>query len=479
MNALKKYFLLSYSLIVAVSVFGQYNVSTLMGGVTSPVAFTFLPDGEIIFTQKAGFIKVFDALTNQTTLFYNLSDSTYNDFERGLLGIEIDPLFENNHYIYCYYVHLLNNAQKLRLVRFTESNGIGILPTIIFNKDLGTSTAINGNHVGGNLRFRPSEPENIYLSIGDVAQSSGGVPGINAQNLTNPFGKILRMRKDGTIPTDNPFYDDGNPATGNNDFIWSYGHRNAFDFAFSAINDSLYISENGLNTWDEINYGIKGANYGWNECEGFMLRNSVSTTCTNPNYKLPLAVWGAPLPAVTGILHYASQTIPELNNHLLVANNDEGEIWDLVLGNAPYFDTVLSKSLLLDLVSGAVATGNSGLTTIKQGPEGCIYALRGGYTSDGKIFKVCPLNIGFNPMTAKPLIGFSPNPANESLKLEFGAEVKNDFSFEINDLLGRKIQYFAVVSKDFTFDISGLEVGSYFGIITLNGQVQTIRFFKS
>src|SRR5690606_10515021 len=119
----------------------------------------------------------------------------------------------------------------------------GSNPQVIFDLE---DTHIAGNHTGGNIHFGPDGK--LYIAIGDRAVQP------NSQDLTNnAFGKILRINADGTIPTDNPFYDDGDPVIGFDDRIWSYGHRNQFDFTFSTVNDSLYSSENGLNTWDEVN----------------------------------------------------------------------------------------------------------------------------------------------------------------------------------------------------------------------------------
>jgi glucose/arabinose dehydrogenase len=144
------------------------------------------------------------------------------------LGVELDPDFANNNYVYVFYNHTNFGADRIRVFRFTETNGIGSNPTLIFEVSDNFSA---GNHTGGNIHFRPSDPNHLYISIGDRAVTA------NAQDLTKWAGKMLRVHKSGSIPTDNPFYDDGNPATGNDDRIWSYGLRNTFDFTFSTIND--------------------------------------------------------------------------------------------------------------------------------------------------------------------------------------------------------------------------------------------------
>jgi hypothetical protein len=99
----------------------------------------------------------------------------------------------------------------------------------------------------------------IYISTGDLTQ------GPLAQSLSNPFGKILRLNSDGTIPRDNPFY---NKTTGSNRAIWALGLRNPFTFAFQPGTGLMYINDVGENTWEEIDKGARGANYGWPIVEG-------------------------------------------------------------------------------------------------------------------------------------------------------------------------------------------------------------------
>ncbi len=353
-----------------------FTQTTVFSGLNQPVAFAIAPnDGRFFVTIKAGQIVVYSSTGTSLGTFYNLADSTYNNFERGLLGICFDPDYNTNHYVYAYYNHrwpnTSNGSQSLRVIRFTDNSNVGTTPTVILN--IPVSNSIPGNHVGGNIHFRPSDGK-LYVSIGELATPS------NAQLKTNPFGKILRINKDGTIPNSNPYYDDGVPTTLNDDRIWEYGHRNPFDFTFGA-NDSLYISENGENTQDEMNLGRKGGNYGWQTCEG-NLQYGNSNPCNVPGLINPLTVWTSPLQSVTGIIFYSGCMFPEYKNHIIIGNNDQGQIFDLVLGNAPAYTSVLSNTLISDL------TSSGGLTSIMQGADGSIYAMNGGYTSNGGIFKL-------------------------------------------------------------------------------------------
>ena len=143
-----------------------------------------------------------------------------------------------------------------RISRFTANGDVAVAgsETVILELDnLSGAT----NHNGGALAFGPDGK--LYAAVGENAN------GANAQTLGNLLGKMLRLNKDGTIPTDNPFF---TSATGRNRAIWALGLRNPFTFAFNRAGAELFINDVGQNTWEEINDGIAGANYGWPDTEG-------------------------------------------------------------------------------------------------------------------------------------------------------------------------------------------------------------------
>jgi glucose/arabinose dehydrogenase len=417
-----------------------YVQSTVVSGLNYPVAFDIAPDGRFFATQKGGnsgmavdaYIKVYSSTGTFLSNFYNLSDSCNSDFERGLLGIELDPDFTNNQYVYVYYNHNYNGDERIRIVRFTEVSNVGTNPTIIF--DLDVSNSIAGNHVGGNLHFRPSEPGIIYFTIGDLAYQQGNASLNYANKITNPYGKILRINRDGSIPTDNPFYDDGNPLSTNCDWIWSYGHRNPFDFCFNKTNDTLYCSENGWNTWDEVSVIRKGGNYGWATCEGNYLNSSTTNLCNLSGDVLPITTWGSPLPAITGILFYEDNDWPALNKHLLIADNDYGRIYDCTMGNAPAYDIVNSKVQLGDL------TTSGGLTTLRKGNDSCFYAMKGGYTTSGVIYRVCPpATTGMDNYSVFNDINVFPVPAYNEINISFNCDKTGSSTVKITDIQGKSV----------------------------------------
>ena len=258
--------------------------TTLASGIASPTAMAIAPGGPIFVCSQTGALRVIKNGVLLTTPFVTLSVDSVG--ERGLLGVALDPHFTLNHYIYLYYT-VPGNPSHNRVVRLT-ANGDVVLPgsrVILLELDpLSTAT----NHNGGALHF--GADGNLYIAVGDNAEGS------NSQNLSNLLGKILRIVPDGTIPSDNPFVQ----STTARHEIWALGLRNPFTFAFRGTTNLMYINDVGQSTWEEIDLGLAGANYGWPATEG---------PTTNPAYKSPVYYYGhSDGCAITGGAFYSPST---------------------------------------------------------------------------------------------------------------------------------------------------------------------------
>jgi len=262
----------------------RFIETTLASGIASPTAMAIAPGGPIFVCSQTGALRVIKNGVLLTTPFVTLSVDSVG--ERGLLGVALDPHFTLNHYIYlCYTVP--GNPSHNRVVRLT-ANGDVVLPgsrVILLELDpLSTAT----NHNGGALHF--GADGNLYIAVGDNAEGS------NSQNLSNLLGKILRIVPDGTIPSDNPFVQ----STTARHEIWAFGLRNPFTFAFRGTTNLMYINDVGQSTWEEIDLGLAGANYGWPATEG---------PTTNPAYKSPVYYYGhSDGCAITGGAFYSPST---------------------------------------------------------------------------------------------------------------------------------------------------------------------------
>jgi glucose/arabinose dehydrogenase len=246
----------------------------------------FAPDGRLFVAEQGGRLRVVKNGVLLATPFVSLTVSSVG--ERGLLGIAFDPAFTTNHFVYLYYTSP-TPAVHNRVSRFTANGDVAVAGSevAIFDLDnLSTAT----NHNGGALAFGPDGK--LYVAVGENANSA------NAQSMTTVLGKILRLNRDGTIPTDNPFY---LTTTGRNRAIWALGLRNPFTFAFNPVGTQLYINDVGQNAWEEINDGIAGANYGWPLTEG---------PTTDSRFVTPIYAYdhtGGPC-AITGGAFYAPMT---------------------------------------------------------------------------------------------------------------------------------------------------------------------------
>src|SRR5687767_2015841 len=226
---------------------------TAIGGLASPTAMAIAPDGRIFVCQQAGALRV---IKNGALLPLPFMTLTVDpNGERGLLGIAFDPNFASNNFLYVYYTVPIEPRHN-RVSRFTANGDVVVAGSETIILELNNLT-LASNHNGGAIHFGPDGK--LYIATGENATIS------NSQTLANMLGKILRINSDGSIPTDNPFF---NQATGNNRSIWALGLRNPFTFAFQPGTGRMFINDVGQNAWEEINDGIAGSNYGWPGIEG-------------------------------------------------------------------------------------------------------------------------------------------------------------------------------------------------------------------
>lgn len=252
-----------------------FSESVVVSGLSNPTAFAIAPDGRIFVTQQGGALRVIKNGTLLTDPFVSLTVDSSG--ERGLLGIAFDPAFATNHYLYVYYT-VPGSPPHNRVSRFTANGDVAADNSELALIDLNDLSGAT-NHNGGSIHFGPDGK--LYIGVGENANAA------NAQSLNTRLGKILRINADGTIPDDNPFNGTTNPfgqATGLNRAIWAMGLRNPFTFAFQPGTQTMYINDVGENTWEEINHGTAGVNYGWNHCEGFC-------SPPNPTYTDPFLVY--------------------------------------------------------------------------------------------------------------------------------------------------------------------------------------------
>jgi glucose/arabinose dehydrogenase len=215
------------------------------------------PDGRFFVAQQSGELRIVKNGVLLATPFMTLTVDSSG--ERGLIGVTLDPNFTNNGYVYVYYTTPVAGVHN-RISRFTaippnaDTVSVGSEMIIADLPALGAT-----NHNGGALHF--GGDGKLYVGVGDNAN------GANAQDLTTPLGKMLRLNVDNTlsIPADNPFC---STAATLKCGVWARGLRNPFTFAVHPTTGRIHINDVGEATWEEIDLGAAGANYGWNASEG-------------------------------------------------------------------------------------------------------------------------------------------------------------------------------------------------------------------
>ena len=265
-------FFLSFSLLLAASgaraatVPAGFTDALVASGLSNPTAMALAPDGRIFVCEQGGTLRVIKNGALLAAPF--LTVTVDSNGERGLLGVAFDPNFVSNQLIYVYYTATTPTIHN-RISRFIAAGDVAMAGSETIVMDL-PSLSTATNHNGGAIHFGPDGT--LFVAVGDNAN------GANAQTLNTRLGKILRITSTGGIPADNPFF---NQATGDNRSIWALGVRNPFTFSFQSGASRMFINDVGENTWEEINDGIAGSNYGWPTCEGFC-------NPPNPSFRDPI-----------------------------------------------------------------------------------------------------------------------------------------------------------------------------------------------
>jgi hypothetical protein len=298
-----------------------------------------------------------------------------------LLGIAFDPNFATNGYIYTYFTSQTTPIHN-RIVRYTADGNVAVpgSETLIFR--LTDLNAPRGQgHNGGAMIF--GSDGKLYVTVGDNFVAP------DAQLLTNIFGKVLRLNADGTIPVDNPFY---NTASGDNRAIWAYGLRHPYNLAIDRNTNRMYINDVGYHSWEEVNLGAAGANYGWPTTEGVTSNPAfTSPVYTYPNY----ATGNGQGCAITGGTFYDPnvQQFPSSYN-----------------GDYFFTDYCNSRITLLDSVTNTATLfatqAGPAIINMAIAPDGSLYYLmRGSTTNAGAVKRI---SYSLDAPTPTPTPGGSP-----------------------------------------------------------------------
>ncbi|MFN0277458.1 MAG: PQQ-dependent sugar dehydrogenase [Pyrinomonadaceae bacterium] len=229
----------------------NFRVETVAGGLEVPWAFTWLPNGDILVTERPGRVRIIEKGKLRAEPVLVVPDVEPSS-ESGLMDISAHPEFAKNSFVYLAYAYR-KDGKRDKVVRYKFAENKLIEPKIVIE---GLPSA--PNHAGMRARFGPDKK--LYITVGDATDWD------LAQDNMSLAGKTLRLNDDGTVPSDNPFVG----KEGMRPEIFSTGHRNAQGLAWQPTSGLMFQTEHGPSGFegrgggaDEVNIVERGKNYGW------------------------------------------------------------------------------------------------------------------------------------------------------------------------------------------------------------------------
>ena len=329
-----------------------------------PWAMAFLPDGRLLVTEKAGRLLVVDRDGSKSPPVSGVPEVDYGG-QGGLGDVALHPDFAENGLVYLSYVEAgdgdTRGAAVARGVLDLDGNG-GTLSDaeVIWRQEPKTT---GRGHYGHRLLFDGAG--HLFISSGDRQKFDP------AQDMQGNLGKIVRLYDDGSVPQDNPFFDDGGVTAQ----IWSLGHRNPLGIAFD-LDGQLWNTEMGPKGGDELNRVLRGENYGYPIVSNgdHYSGEEIPDHDTRPEFAAP-AVWWTPVISPGGLMIYDGALFPDwrgdgfipgLSSESLVRIEFDGDS----ANEAERFD--MGKRM----------------RAVAEGPEGAIWMLED--KSGGRLLRLSP-----------------------------------------------------------------------------------------
>nr|WP_127845361.1 PQQ-dependent sugar dehydrogenase [Psychroflexus aestuariivivens] len=325
----------------------DYKYDVLVDNIEIPWGFDFFDDGSIIVTAKSG--QVYHYKNGETTNIGEIPN-VYNRGQGGLLDVKIHPDYPNKPWIYFTLASTTGEEEggHTALIRAKlENNQI----TNIEQLYKASPNTTKGVHFGSRLVF--DRDGYLFMSIGER-----GAREVNPQDITRDGGKIYRFHDDGSIPTDNPFYDEKDAKKA----IYSYGHRNPQGMDLHPETGKVWIHEHGPRGGDEINIIEKGENYGWPVVSYGINYDGTEFTdeTSKPGMKQPFYYW-VPSIAPSGMTFVTSDKYPDLKGDILAGSLKFQYLEHLAIDE----NGVNKRVKLLDQIGR--------VRSVKQGKDGFIY----------------------------------------------------------------------------------------------------------
>jgi glucose/arabinose dehydrogenase/PKD repeat protein len=386
---------LSAEVAVNVSNTSTFQNEILATGFDLPTAIKFLPDGRMLVAELQGKIKILPPpyTTPDPTPFLRLTNVGLAGVQQGIYDFLLDPNFNVNHYYYVFYT--LGTPNRDRVSRFTANallSGTVAGSEKVLYQD---GQDANAEHHGGALTF--GNDGKLYFTTGEHFDAAA------SQDLSSPRGKIHRINPDGTIPTDDPFYDGSGPHY---DSIWALGLRNPWHAYYDSPTGRLFIGDVGGNdastAIEEVNLGARGANYGWPNVEG-----PCSSPCTSPIYSYPHS--GRDSAVAGGFVYHGTQFPSSYLGSYFFADYTRNFIKRLTLDSTGHVTGVYNFE-----PSDGHSDGPYGdIVYLIEGPDGALYYVDLGYSDISGTFGVSKIRrIRYISGNQAPIANASAEPTS-------------------------------------------------------------------
>jgi glucose/arabinose dehydrogenase len=331
----------------------DYRIVTVAEGLVNPWSIAFLPDGDMLITERPGRLRI---VRNGTLLRDAVSGvpAVLAEGQGGLLDVVPHPDFSSNRLLYLSYSKPTEaKAATTAIVRGRYDNGrlTGIQPVF-------EAVSQGRGHYGSSLAF--SRDGYLFITVGDrQAPPEGDLANHPAQDLSNHHGTTIRLHDDGRVPSDNPFV----KRAGARPEIWSYGHRNPQGLAIHPETGDVWLNEHGPQGGDELNLVRPGLNFGW-PVVGFGVNYRTGQAIHGGTHRegmeQPVHVW-VPSIGVSGLMIYTGNQFPQWRGNFFSGGMAGERLSRLVMdGRSVKFEETLAQGL-----------GRS--RDVRQGPDGYIY----------------------------------------------------------------------------------------------------------
>lgn len=342
----------------------DYRIETLTEGLEHPWSLAFLPDGRMLVTERVGRLRLIEADGRLVEDPIAGLPEAFIAAQAGLMEVALDPDYPDNRWLYLSYAHGDAEANNTRLIRARlvgdELRDVDVLFTA---QPLKAGAA----HYGGRIAFLADKT--LVLTLGDGFDWRE-----QAQNPGNHLGKIVRLNRDGSVPSDNPLL----ALQGAASEVYSLGHRNVQGIVFDAEHDRLYSHEHGPRGGDELNLIQAGQNYGWPLATfGVDYTGArVSPYTELPGLVAPLLHW-TPSVAPSSLALYRGALFPDWQGDLFAATLAERSVRRIRVRDG----MLAGEDVLFEELGERIRD-------VRSGPDGALYLLTD--NADGRLLRVVP-----------------------------------------------------------------------------------------